>query len=1146
MIQPDGELLPGGEPGAAVPGPPAGGTPWESTAPLDGLAFATLWATGSDPESDGIFRLSALRRAAPDASGAPDELGEPGDPGAPASRGPRDGDGGVQDGWERFDVHCDPFGSRPAGSADLEGPSARMGREYGVTRADLEGSLTPEEGFARFASFVADRPLVVLDSRSLAAWASAHGLERSFPRTIDLSTVASFLLPGRLVASGPRSVAELLGEPLPHPAAVGPDELRRALAALIARALSRDEGVLAVLAHGVWLAWRRSRTERPRLASELGLVLALAEHPSVWGERRELFAGAGELDDGRLGDAVRAYSDLEAATEAARPRWAPEPDTRLDEPLPPFCENPLPLAADDRRRVDEIFQEHVSRSRGDELSYREGQHALAATIAERFGSGGLALLHAPTGTGKTLAYLVPTMIWALRNGVRVGVATYTRALQEQAMERDVPLAVDLLRRAGVTGVRTALLKGRNNYLCWRALALETPLPDDPPERLLAWTSLAVFALSDPEGDLDRFPHKLSVGPDLVGPLRAATQRLLRRTRAETGCCTQAADRDTCGAEAARRRAERSHLVVTNHAFALARREFFRNVVFDECEHLHDVAHDAFSHAVTMRSLRELLSRLWAPGATRPPLNRLEAMLPAGEAAHVLAACIRSRKDADRAREDLDEALEELKDWRSKRLGERREADRHSLFREFVEGDAAGGLLSAHGRLLVAMNDLSAGTTQLAEHLEGLRGNHRIRRSLDVLRSDLDEALTAVSAWIPRKDGGAPRFRRETFHDLETNPAGDDVLVARVLLPHEYLGRLYYPDLQNAALLSATTWLRGGFAAQSAYLGAERAANPAEDEERFPTEVSTFRSPEAFDYSRVLVAVPRDAPSIREGKRAWLEYVTRFLAFLCERSRGRTLALFTNADDVSRVGGELEPFFAQRNLPFWWQRMEGTAKEELSELFRGRVDSVLLGLDTFWYGADFPGETLEYVVIVRLPYGVPDLYHHAQCAVLGSADQRRQIYMPKALAKFRQGFGRLMRKESDRGCVFVLDSRVVDPRHRAFLRELPARMPFEETSDPSGDGLARLVVGDTDRCLHEAFAHMDMLADLRRRGLERSFRGWGPNQRSAETDADRCAETAAVPTVEITGRPRFEEAPRERREPRTLETPPRISPEDLPF
>ena len=190
------------------------------------------------------------------------------------------------------------------------------------------------------------------------------------------------------------------------------------------------------------------------------------------------------------------------------------------------------------------------------------------------------------------------------------------------------------------------------------------------------------------------------------------------------------------------------------------------------------------------------------------------------------------------------------------------------------------------------------------------------------------------------------------------------------MPNEFLGRFYYPELECAVLISATTWLRGGFDCARGYLGLDRAAEPAADEEREPCRVRTFRAPDPFDYRRVLVCVPSDAPAYRD-KRAFDDYVRAFVAYLGERTRGRLLVLFTNADDARRAGQELAGFFRARRIPFWFQNMAGHGKEELGLLFRERVDSILLGVDTFWYGADFPGETLEYLVIVKLPYGVPD-------------------------------------------------------------------------------------------------------------------------------------------------------------------------------
>jgi ATP-dependent DNA helicase DinG len=226
-----------------------------------------------------------------------------------------------------------------------------------------------------------------------------------------------------------------------------------------------------------------------------------------------------------------------------------------------------------------------------------------------------------------------------------------------------------------------------------------------------------------------------------------------------------------------------------------------------------------------------------------------------------------------------------------------------------------------------------------------------------------------------------------------------------------------------------------------------------------------------------------------------------------------LVLFTSLADVRAVGEALAPVFAQRQVPLWYQGMPGIGKEELADLFRERTDSILLGVDTFWYGADFPGETLEYLLIPRLPYGVPDSYHHAQCAAIGEKDQRKRIYMPRALAKMRQGFGRLMRRTSDRGCVLILDPRICGPRHRVFLSELPA-MANPMVADDEPTGMARVVRGDSRQVLHECLAHMGMLADVERRQLGADFEAPPPPPEASTLLALESPQPVDVPVDDL--------------------------------
>ena len=1036
---------------------------WRAERP-EHLAFATLWSTGGDPERDALVRVLALRQI----------------------------EGGS---WESFASFCAPRSTRADGPSG-EPASARVVRAFGVHGSDLRDTPAAETVLRELWRFLAGRTVITPAREPFLTWWRSPA-DAPAARVLDLAEIAALVQPGRLAAEGEALSSHLCGrEPEGGPRALEPGHLRAALGILVARVLAQAECVRAALVHALVGAQRALEREGVERARDVELVLSLLEHPNAWRDPgRALEPESYELRDGRLSSAAREFGTLMTALDAAQPRWkrAPEPPGT---PAPPVLriQEERTLNERDRRHVDEIFQELLPRhfaEREDAASgacYRPGQHGVASVIAEGFGRRELRLVHAPTGTGKTLAYLVPTMLWALRNHARVGIATYTRVLQEQAYEREAPLALECLRAAaGAQGIRVAVLKGRENYLCWRSLCLHARGETDSAEQL-AWSSLVLFALRDETGDLDRFSTRAPLAELDAERYRRAAERLLRAVRSTTGCCSFAADRATCAADAALRAAERAHVVITNHALALARRDFFQHLVFDECEHLHDVAQNAFSSALGTRELAETLARLHG-GDEKNPLARVLAVAPDGSEAAVHAEqCRACLSDARAALGALAAQCAAFKGWRSERLRERQEADQHSLFREYAL-EHGTALLASHAALCVALSELAAGLARLQEHLDGglpAREAPRQRRALELLRADLEEARAAAVAWLPRDAHGRPAFGRESFHDLETTPGGEDVLVTRVLLPHEALGRRYYPTLAGAVFLSATTWLRGSFESAAAYLGLARAAEPAPDEEREPVPVESFRAPEAFDYARVLVAVPRDAAPVAD-KLLFLDYAARFLAFLGERTRGRLLALFTNAEDVAAIGTRLEPFFAARRIPFWWQRMRGVTKEELGQLFRAEVDSVLLGLDTFWYGADFPGATLEYLVLARLPYGVPDRYHHAQCSVLGTAEQRRTIYLPRALAKFRQGFGRLMRKESDRGCVFVLDRRALEPRHRAFLQELPLASAWDaENASAEAERLARIVQGDTERCIAEALKHMHMDADVRRRGLEHGF------------------------------------------------------------
>lgn len=1001
--------------------------------------------------------------------------------------------------------------------------------------------------WSRLLERLADSAVVVHEAAAFEDWArhltalARDGLS-STPPTLGLDQLTALFLPGHALPQPPADAALL----------------RESCELLLGKIRALPEATRRLASYGNARAALTLSAYDEFGAARIVRALDFLAHPELWAvqeaEGAAPWLGLEELVE--VADAGLARKLSKGLT----PSYA---QTYLDEwaqleKLAPRIDGLMRFPAEDHELLEQVFEQHLPAElagpgeapRAPRPAQVEVAREVARTLGAREGggSGELLLVHAPTGTGKTLAYLFPLLLWTARHRLRAAVATYTRALQAQGMDREVPRALRTLDRAGAFAAeddadpqrprpRVTLLKGRENYLCWRAWRVAARPGDDAEgEEWLAWTSLALFAVTDPEGDLDRFPTRPPVELASGKRFRTRAQNLAREVRAKSACCKTKEDKLRCGADLARRRAERAHVVLTNHALALSSQDFFHHIVFDECEHLHDVAHNAWSTRFSFMDARELLVHLHDGSddhGSPSPLARIERQLEGDERGGLLAGDAtegtRSVRDAlnptldawealRRACAELERGAKAFVRWRDGAEAERGPVPGSSWLEAWLEEPGGARLADARRTVGLAGNALDACLAELAEGLERapLTDVPRLRRALELARAELGELMGSLESWMPlrhlaaealdaiaREEAAerraeepeaapdrrsaadpeepwesaddewnedaeqAPREIDHTFRDIERDERGNLTLSARVLLPNEYLGRHYHPALGTGIFLSATTWLSGGFEAALGFLGLDRAASPASDEERGPCEVRTYRAGEVFDYSNVLVSIPTDTPQVR-SKDEFLAWTRRFLLDLADTSRGRVLALFTNAADVRRLGEELAGAFRARSLPLYWQGMPGATKEELSRMFRERVDATLLGVDTFWYGADFPGETLEYLVLGRIPYGVPDRYHEAQCAAIGRDEQRKRIYMPRALAKFRQGFGRLLRTADDRGAVFIIDGRVLDPRHRAFLKELPVRSPFTE-GDPERS--SRLVRDSGRACLRAAFEHM---------------------------------------------------------------------------
>ena len=1031
--------------------------------------FVACWGTGSDPRRDGVFRLEA-RTFAQD----------------PGPESPLPGT------W-----FC------PLATATPGGVLARRMKRLGLDK-DIALSSLPlaQEHLAEALRPLAGQLLVVASGREALLARFRHFLPNEpAPTVLDLTGLAALLHPIR----GDRSWRGVWQRFFPGevPEELSALQVRHLAAVLVETHFQRGPALRQLVARS-FDHLRRACDEEPSTGDWLDLAQTLLDRPSFWGSiptsEESLFRKvpadgpfADDLEDAPL-DADLCFRELvpefQLQYEATFAEHEPLPN-RLDG-------EDAPLEPEDLQTLEGFF-DHLPRlfdAEGATAVERPGQRALAHAVRTALERHKFLLADAPTGTGKTLAYLAPLLIWAVRHGTRTALSTYTRALQEQAFFREVPRALKLLREAGFPEdrmPRVSLLKGRANYICGRAIREATQQPGTAsPAAIATWLRLALWYAEDPTADLDGF----SPDPGLPTENRA---RLLRTARAGVsevrslpGCCFGRA-RKRCPAGVRNMRADRSHVVVVNHAYLLARPDEFHHGVLDECDHLHPVTVSARSYDIEFDEVTQLCETLTRNRRRRTaPLGQLAHLiskLAPGDATDTLHFASEQAQQAvigvEASATECTRELRRYRVWREENEKGLSPEERAFLLHDFLEADRGNALALGLNHLKDQIDVLDSSLRTAIEELGALelRDAPRLAYALRRPLESLSHWREGLFLWLGGKNDdpaeGDGDFSDDFLYDAVFDRRRRPLLALKWLLPQRWLGLQWFPSLRGMALVSATTKLRGGFRAMKGYLGLDLLLEGSE--EHSGREVLEFSGPPTFDPQNALVCIPQDAPDYGpSGQRLsdWLDYLQDAFLYLSERTGGGVLGLFTNRKVLQQVGERLSAPFAAAGIPFYWQGMPGLSKEEIAERFRSEVDSVLLGLDTFWYGVDFPGETCQYVVLTKLPFGVLNDYHWAQVARLGRGPQRSRVYLPKALSMFRQGCGRLLRNEHDRGGILILDHRVLEKRHADFLAELP-RGP-EDWEEP------HLLADTSDSCFHKLFSHMRLGADLKRRELSQDF------------------------------------------------------------
>lgn len=664
---------------------------------------------------------------------------------------------------------------------------------------------------------------------------------------------------------------------------------------------------------------------------------------------------------------------------------------------------------------------------------REQQIIMADAVAEAFNDSEFLLVEAGTGTGKSLAYLVPAILWANRNGERTVVSTNTKNLQEQLFYKDLPE----LERVLDVPFTSVLLKGRSNYLCLNRWirALDDPETTFTPEERKAVLSLVMWTEETTSGDI----------AENNGFAGTRNRSAWNKISAEgSNCIPQKCKfHNDCFMMKVRKAAQKADIVVVNHSLLFsdlssenAVLSEYGNLVFDEAHNVEKVAAQYLGLQVDIWTIRDLINSLYwkeiGEGGSLVLLRgrlsqanlepgQLESLLPRINSA--IELCKGSWKECQSFFGGLSRGISAIL---------RTENSGYAFKLRFKEGDDVQlGLEQQMEGFLGVLSDLSSELSYLRAQIWELPTNsfeqqdeltEEIESSIQTLQNIFDNLSFIVAAGDENYVYWLELPAKEESFDVRFMAVPLDV--------SEHLSTMLYSNLRTIIFTSATLSVGGDFGYLSHRLGLDREGG----------RLKTLQVGSPFDFEhQVMVAVPSFLPSPKSPE--FQVAVNDLLNRLLMGTKRGTLVLFTSYEMLNRSYAKLKDVLSLEGTMLLGQGQDGSRSSIMSQ-FKDDRTSILFGTDSFWEGVDVPGEALEVLVMVKLPFAVPsEPIVAAQTEKLEreGVNPFLNYSVPEAVIKFRQGFGRLIRNTNDRGIVVILDNRVIATRYGGiFLDSLPTR------------------------------------------------------------------------------------------------------------
>lgn len=663
---------------------------------------------------------------------------------------------------------------------------------------------------------------------------------------------------------------------------------------------------------------------------------------------------------------------------------------------------------------------------------RQEQTAMAECVHRAFVDEKVALIEAGTGIGKSLAYLIPAISWACREGETIVISTNTIALQEQLIQKDIPLALRVLD----VELKVVLAKGMGNYVCLRKLhgfQDEQSLFGEENEGV---RRIASWARSTVVGSKAELPF-------------AVPRVMWQQVAAESNACSymQCPHFTNCFFFKARSETESARIIVVNHHLLFAdiasrknRENFsttavlppYHRVIIDEAHHIEDIATAHFAERCSRNELVSVLHELTVEISEKKQKGFLlhQRLIQRLGAGHRLTSLIGADLRAMRS-EVLSGAhilfaeiaffcshFPAQQEEMAVKIRLKKEHYAHSIWLERVA--------PAMQLLAKQLQDLALFIEKVDKEI-GECKDGSIAEDTKNIRMDMQTIVKRLQA------AAVVLFRMVTIeenivHWIEQQTKGDILLVVAEHNVGALLKKYLFDNLKTTILCSATLTANNQFSYIRSRIGLEEALL----EERI------YASP--FEYKKnVLLCVATDMPLPDHSN--FSKTLDRSVQSCIQASRGNAFVLFTSYGALKQCYDSIAPVLVEQG--YFPLKQGDEQRQILIQRFKEKPRSVLFGTDSFWEGVDVPGDALRCVIITKLPFHVPtDPIAEARCEMLFREEKNPFIHyaVPRAIVKFKQAFGRLIRTKSDRGCVVCLDIRIITKSYgKFFIQSLPECM-----------------------------------------------------------------------------------------------------------